>query len=255
MPTWPFMKACSTRDRSGDDPRDRRGNRQDAMVETDRAARPPHLDPDASGDKLAVVNGQWLYVVNRFTGEPVYETEMKDAPGAGPALSSQHVYVPMVSGMVIAYPLKLSRIHRWGGQGEEGPDRGREGQGRGGTAPHGPAVEQHTPPLFCRSYGRAMVQPLVTRDNVGGEYTVWPTDRGYLNLARIDREAENAALMLKYRLETGSKIVARAGYLPPDPKVTGDSGWCSSPRATGWCMPSPRRTGRRCGGSQPASRS
>ena len=31
-------------------------------------------------------------------------------------------------------------------------------------------------------------------------------------------------MALKYRLETGAAIVGRPAYLPPDPKVPGDSG-------------------------------
>ncbi len=191
-----------------------------------RIGRPdrPTMTPDANGDKLAVINGQHLYVVNRFNGATVFEAELKDVPGAGPALSSQHVYVPMVSGMVVAYPLTPA-VATGAPPGAKKPQTPEEkAKAEADRLVNGPAIEQKTPPLFCRSYGRAMVQPLVTRDNIGGEYTIWPTDRGYVNLARIDREAENAALMLKYRLNTELKIVARASYLPPDPKVIGDSG-------------------------------
>ena len=88
--------------------------------------------------------------------------------------------------------------------------------------PQNSVSNRSVPPLFCQSYGHALVQPLVTRETQGG-IVVWPTDRGYLNLGRIDRQAENG-LMLKYRLETGAAIVGRPAYLPPDPKVSGDSG-------------------------------
>ena len=79
------------------------------------------------------------------------------------------------------------------------------------------------PPLFCQSYGKALVQPLVTRENLSEEYVVWPTDRGYLNFACVNRKVEDV-LTLKYRLETGAAIVGRPAYLPPDPKLAGDSG-------------------------------
>ena len=51
----------------------------------------PSMPPDAKGDLLAVVNGSRLYVVNRFNGDLLYEKEIKDAPGGGPALSSKRV--------------------------------------------------------------------------------------------------------------------------------------------------------------------
>jgi hypothetical protein len=97
-------------------------------------------------------------------------------------------------------------------------------------------------PLFCRSYGRAVVQPLVTRDFIGGEYVVWPTDRGYLNFARVERDADNT-LALKYRMETGGTIVARPAYLPPNPKVLGDSGIVLAASADGFVYAVEEETG------------
>ena len=67
------------------------------------------------------------------------------------------------------------------------------------------------------------MQPLVTRENANEEYIVWPTDRGYLNVGYINRRAEDT-LALRYRVETGAAIAGRPAYLPPDPKVPGDSG-------------------------------
>ncbi|MEN6450309.1 MAG: PQQ-binding-like beta-propeller repeat protein [Thermoguttaceae bacterium] len=189
-----------------------------------RADRPT-MRPGAYGDRLAVINGLRLYVLNRFTGDVLYETQLKDTPGAGPALSSHHVYVPMVSGMMVAYPLE-SIIDAATVEARAKTLKGADEKARAelDKVSNGTPINQHTPPTFCRSWGRAMVQPLVTRDNAGGEYTVWPTDRGVLNLARIDRDTQTPALTLKYRLETGSKIFARPGYQPPDPKVPNDSG-------------------------------
>ena len=91
---------------------------------------------------------------------------------------------------------------------------------------HSKDVQLHQgyiPPLFCQSTGRALVPPLVTRETAEEEYVAWSTDRGYLNITRLNRQ-ENKFLELKYRLTTSAPIVARPAYLPPDPKVTGDSG-------------------------------
>ena len=61
------------------------------------------------------------------------------------------------------------------------------------------------------------------RQNASEEFIVWPTDRGYLNIGTINRTAQES-LMVRYRVQTGAAIVARPAYLPPDPKVQGDSG-------------------------------
>jgi len=184
----------------------------------------PSMSPDAKGDLLATINGSRLYVVNRFSGDLLYEREMSDTPGNGPGLSTQRVYIPMVTGMMVAYPLKSivdpARDFDKDGKGDAGLEKTAKETSRQQDVGVG---QKYTPPLACQSFGRVLVQPLVTREYAGAEYVVWPTDRGYLNFGRIDREAENA-LALKFRLQTAAPIVAQPGYLPPDPKVPGDSG-------------------------------
>jgi len=184
----------------------------------------PSMPPDAKGDMLAVVNGSRLYVVNRFNGDLLYEKVIKDAPGAGPAVSAKRAYVPSVTGLMVAYQVESADNTK------KKPDKAESEL----TAPAKPQTEadrqqnvrvnqKSAAPVFCQSFGRALVQPLVTRDDQGGEYVVWPTDRGYLNFGRINRDGDNT-LAVKYRLTTGAMIVARPAYLPPDPKTLGDAG-------------------------------
>ena len=68
-----------------------------------------------------------------------------------------------------------------------------------------------------------LVPPLVTLQNQDEEYCAWGTDRGILNIGRVDRSAEDN-IDLKRQFHTGQAIVATPAYLPPDPKVVGDSG-------------------------------
>jgi outer membrane protein assembly factor BamB len=183
----------------------------------------PSMTPGVNHDLLAVLNGSRLYVLNRFNGDLLYEKEVGGAPGAGPALSAKRVYIPMSTGLIMAY--RLDPMAKATDELEKTPKTTMPEE----KAP--PAVDRQNlqlrqksvAPLFCQSYGQALVQPLVIRENASEEFVVWPTDRGYLNLGRVDRHAEDH-LTLKYRLETGSPIVGRPAYLPPDPKVVGDSG-------------------------------
>jgi outer membrane protein assembly factor BamB len=149
----------------------------------------PSFSPDADRDKLAIVNGSRLYIVNRLTGELLCERDIQDAPGASAALSGKRAYVPLVTGLMLAY--NVDKIEE--------------------------------PPLACQSSGRALIKPLVTRQNYEADYVAWTTDLGFLNFGRINRDSASS-LTLKYRLATGSPIVARPAYQPPDPKVLGDSG-------------------------------
>jgi outer membrane protein assembly factor BamB len=59
-------------------------------------------------------------------------------------------------------------------------------------------------PWYYQSYGRAMVPPLVTPQSI-----VWTTDAGYLYVGNSNEPS------MRFRLETGSDIVAQPGYRKP----------------------------------------
>lgn len=184
----------------------------------------PSMVPGLNRDFLAIVNGSRLYVCNRYNGELLYEVEVGGAPGAGAALSEKRAYVPMVSGMVMAYRLELPT--------DPAKELGKIEQELTGEETAAAEEErrenlrlsqEYVPPLSCQSFGRALIQPLVTREDENLESVAWPTDRGFLNIAVIDARQEDR-LAIKYRLETQATIVTRPAYLPPDPKISGDSG-------------------------------
>lgn len=181
----------------------------------------PSMPPDAKGDLLAAVNGSRLYIVNRFTGALLGQKEIRDAPGGGPALSSKRVYVPIVTGLIVSYHLNAIINAKTPSDKTDGKAGKTESDAIGKEISR--KAQKDSAPVYCQSFGRALVQPLVTRDDLGGEYVAWPTDRGYMNLGRISREGDNC-LAVKFRLETGATIVARPTYLPPDPKSLGDAG-------------------------------
>ena len=180
----------------------------------------PSMTPGVGNDLVAVVNGSRLYVCNRYNGDLLFETQVTGAPGGGAAVSQQRTYVPMVDGMVLSYRLKsltdptlelgiTSEIARRKEKPEEVEADRRENLR---------LQQEYIPPLACQSLGRAMVQPLVTLQNEGEEYVAWPTDRGFLNIARVDRREERK-LDIRYRLETAEGIAARPTYLPRFPNV------------------------------------
>ncbi len=186
-----------------------------------QVGNPNHLTMplEARGDLVAVVNGSRLYVLQRADGETLYERDIQDIPGAGPALSSKRAFVPMIMGAVVAYQVQV--------HANATSQSSKDAKPSISDSMPSPEAERRailaTMPLACQSAGKVLVQPLVTRDFVGGEYVVWLTDVGHLCFGRIERNADNL-LALKYRLETGGAIVARPAYLPPNPKVPGDSG-------------------------------
>jgi outer membrane protein assembly factor BamB len=95
----------------------------------------------ANDQYVGAINGSELFILDAAKGEVLWQRKTVRAPGAGPALSKNLAFVPMIDGAMEAYNL-------------EDPDA--------------------TPAIF-RSHGRAMVQPLYT-----GSYVAWPTDRGHM---------------------------------------------------------------------------
>ena len=185
----------------------------------------PSMAPGAFRDMLATVNGSKLYVLNRHNGEVLFSAPLDGAPGAGPVLSARRVYVPMVSGKVIAFRLKVQTDEVKTIPGVPVPEL---------TAEEKKAQEEHRrqnirlrqdyiTPLIVQSNGRVLMQPAVGSQGLGEEVSVWGTDLGYLNVAGIDPRTD-AVFTIKFRLQTGGPIVASPTYLPPDPKVAGDSG-------------------------------
>jgi outer membrane protein assembly factor BamB len=139
----------------------------------------PSLGPAASEKFVALVNGSTLYVLDRKDGKPVIIRSVGGAPGAGPALAQNDVFVPLVSGKMEAYPLGKQTLTPW----------------------------------YYQSFGKAMVAPLATAESV-----VWTTDAGYLYVANSNH------ISMRYRLETGSDIVAPPAYQKPFVYVASQAG-------------------------------
>ena len=72
----------------------------------------PSSLPGANQSLVAVINGSRLYVLNRADGEVVWEQQTRGAPGTGPALSKERVFVPMIGGKVESYELESKQNNR-----------------------------------------------------------------------------------------------------------------------------------------------
>jgi hypothetical protein len=123
---------------------------------------------------VATINGSTLYVIDRKTGREAWHKELPKVPGSGPAITSTHVFVPTVDGTIYGYPLQK---------------------------PNGI-------PFLYKSFGRILVQPVVTADSLA-----WTTERGYMYLMNI--HPHDTHLAVNFRLETNNQIESRPGYWTP----------------------------------------
>ncbi|MGW8257672.1 MAG: outer membrane protein assembly factor BamB family protein [Thermoguttaceae bacterium] len=201
----------------------------------------PDMTPGLGRGLLAVINGSRLYVVNRLNGKVLYEQDIDGAPSAGPAVSNTRVYVPTVTGRLLGYKVQeeISRDE----ENATGESSGSElivEQKSAGQEIH--IKQEKIPPTFCQSKGRIFAQPLITLQNADEEFIVWPTDAGYLYMARVDCGADYK-IDIRFRLQTNAPITARPTYLPPDRKIVGDLGVVFAASGDGYVHAILQRTG------------
>jgi len=144
----------------------------------------------ANEDYVAAVNGLQLYLMERKTGRPLWDRKLGGVPGAGPALTTDYVFVPMVDGRVEGYRIG------------DGKDLKKD--------------SKH-PVWAFQSAGRALTQPFATPDAVA-----WPTDRGHLYVCRPNNPS------LRFRFEAFDALVGQPAYARPWLIVAGLDGYVSS---------------------------
>lgn len=67
--------------------------------------RYPTSAPTATDNRVAVVNGQTLYVLDAANGAVLEERRVVGGPGAGPAILGNEIYVPLLSGQLKGYEI------------------------------------------------------------------------------------------------------------------------------------------------------
>jgi len=183
----------------------------------------PSMTPGVGRKLLAIVNGSRLYVANRLNGKILLEADIDGAPGAGPAVSDQRVYVPTVKGLLLSYRVEqlANPLKKTDKEAPLSPETSTTVKTADNQIIH--LSQQTVKPISCQSKGQTLVQPLVTRESGYEEYVVWPTNEGCMYIGRVGRDAD-AYIEVKYRLETTAPIIAEPTYIPPDPEISGDSG-------------------------------
>jgi len=173
--------------------------------------RHPTLRAAVNAKWVAVINGSWIYVLDRHDGRILWSARSDGAPGAGPALSSQRVYVPALDGKVFAY-----RIDRIISPPSEDISVRAARITTGETPLLKPEVPVRVVPLVSNSFGAVIIQPILTHEEAGEERVAWGTDRGFLFLGVINRLREEEFPFI-YRVDAAGGIVAQPTYLRPDP--------------------------------------
>ncbi len=114
-------------------------------------SRLPSIGLGSSHEYVAAVNGSNVYLIDATNGKVIWERPCKGAIGSSPAVNSDYVYVPMVSGHVLIFPIN------------------KEGLGTS---------------RFVAA-GHCMARPLTT-----GRTVSWPTDLGHYYVAYENSESK-----------------------------------------------------------------
>jgi outer membrane protein assembly factor BamB len=143
----------------------------------------------AANDRyVATVNGSVVYLMDRASGEPVWEKSLKKAAGLAMAIGEDRLYVPLLQGMVESYPLWEADKYR--------------------TEPRGPN------PTYYQSAGTLRQRPLVTPDSLA-----WVTTRGYVYAT------DPVELKVRFRFESNGEIDAPMSYRKPNILVSSRDGY------------------------------
>ena len=178
------------------------------------------LDPARNHVARAVLTSERLTVltsagiVHEFhanTGETLWTASIGNPsfPSLGPAVSEQHVALLNGSTLYVldradGRPIKVRRV---GGAPGAAPGLGTEHVFvplLNGRIEGYPLDEEILTPWYYQSNGRAIVPPLVTPQSL-----IWSTASGHLYVAKLQE------LGLRFRLETGSDVLAQPAYRKP----------------------------------------
>ncbi|MEN1678368.1 MAG: PQQ-binding-like beta-propeller repeat protein [Planctomycetota bacterium] len=146
----------------------------------------PSLGPGVGVNRVALINGSTLYVLDRRDGSVELSRPIGGAPGGGPALTAEFAFIPLIGGRVEGFPLPIRRT----GQEQQGERKFEEDQWR--------------PDWGYGSLGRIFRSAVATSQSV-----MWSTDRSSLFVAAANGEG------VRFRFDTDAPVVAPVAVRSP----------------------------------------
>jgi outer membrane protein assembly factor BamB len=129
----------------------------------------PTTAPAANDKYVALCNGSTIYVLRTSDGSVAWSKSAMGSPGAGPALTDEFIFIPMISGQVETYMLD----------------------------------EPKRPAGVYRSFGHTIVQPVVSSNSVA-----WPTDSGNIYVGYAHSPGLRFRLQTADSIESGPAFLA-----------------------------------------------
>jgi len=194
------------------------------------------FEPSANSRMVAVLNGLDLFIFNRKNGKHIFGARLPAVPAAACELSENYVYIPLMNGHLIAFPLEDSQLSPDDAIPTDSGDAASLGANRTPrnedpalaaivksfeeakkTVFKDPKVPTPEPevvlrgplgfPMTCLSFGNVLTKPTlatqrISHDNVGHkEVLTWVTDHGALFAATIEGFSQEK-LILRYKVDS-----------------------------------------------------
>lgn len=198
--------------------------------------------PAVNSKIVAVLCGTRLVAYDRFSGKLLDETIVPGQPSAAPVVSERDIYVPLFSERVFAYPIKRREAERPEAQktleamaaatkdvkmAEEMRKKLEADYVANGSTQYMIEPLSETRPHPCPSFGVAMAAPVLATQAYGVERVAWTTDKGWLVIGELDRDAVNNPFRLLYKMQATPRIAylneSRLGnrFIAPRDDVSG----------------------------------
>ncbi len=198
--------------------------------------------PAVNSKIVAVLCGTRLVAYDRFSGKLLDETIVPGQPSAAPVVSERDIYVPLFSERVFAYPIKRREAERPEAQktleamaaatkdvkmAEEMRKKLEADYVANGSTQYMIEPLSEARPHPCPSFGVAMAAPVLATQAYGVERVAWTTDKGWLVIGELDRDAVNNPFRLLYKMQATPRIAylneSRLGnrFIAPRDDVSG----------------------------------
>lgn len=179
-------------------------------------------EPAVNSKIVAVIHGTTLFFLDRFTGKILLETPMQAPPGAGPQASERFVYVPILTGKVFAYPIRLLPVadttEKLSYENLEAlrdnPKLSAEIKMKVKMLLDSDKVEEYVyAPILpseiqmCPALGHPLVQPVLMNQSLVDDFFAWVSDKGWLLIGRTRFKDEEHALKLMYRISLAPELL------------------------------------------------
>ncbi len=171
--------------------------------------------PAANSRIVVTLNGTTLYVFDRYNGKLLNELPLYSEPMAGPQVSENFVYIPLLSKKIYAIPLvpivqmgsnltaSLKEMDQVRKTVKFSPDLEKaiaDSAKKGEQTQYLLKKFDDADISICPTFGVSLVPPIIASQTVRGDYISWTTDQGALVIGQTLKDVFHNNLKILYKI-------------------------------------------------------